>query len=270
MILNNKLISCVAERGCREGEAGTCNREDQRWSSCQYCHCPAVRSPGYGRSVQYMDPACCCGIDSTDCICCWLPVDYVFCVAIFAGFWSFTEFEKSKSCKSFWWCLLPKSIMWVKEYYSYPWIEWDFSLGVGNLWFSVGFFLHTISIISFHLWCMLKGSVWIWMKEQPVLVHWGQTHFSTSWQNEFDLQWTNIECSLFKPPHYLQACTKNLPNMEVRRFTTYLPENSAMCTVELRCSYNQETRFWHDESYLIFIGCRKVQKLHVSFAMPTF
>ena len=24
--------------------------------------------------------------------------------------------------------------------------------------------LHTISIISFHLWCMLGGSVWIWMK----------------------------------------------------------------------------------------------------------
>jgi hypothetical protein len=41
-----------------------------------------------------MDPACCCGIDSTDCICCWLPVDYVFCVAIFAGFWSFIKFEK--------------------------------------------------------------------------------------------------------------------------------------------------------------------------------
>ena len=23
--------------------------------------------------------------------------------------------------------------------------------------------------------------------------------------------WTNIECSMFKPPHYLHACTKNLP-----------------------------------------------------------
>ena len=33
-------------------------------------------------------------------------------------------------------------------------------------------------------------------------------------QIEFDHQWTNIECSLSKPPHYLQACTKNLTNME--------------------------------------------------------
>ena len=28
------------------------------------------------------------------------------------------------------------------------------------------------------------------------------------------LNWTDIECSLFKPAHYLQACTKNLPNLE--------------------------------------------------------
>jgi hypothetical protein len=32
--------------------------------------------------------------------------------------------------------------------------------------------------------------------------------------NEFDPSWTDIECSLVKPPHYLHACTKNLPNMK--------------------------------------------------------
>ena len=33
--------------------------------------------------------------------------------------------------------------------------------------------LHTKSIISYHLWCMLRDSVWIWMKSNLFLVHWG-------------------------------------------------------------------------------------------------
>ena len=40
----------------------------------------------------------------------------------------------------------------------------------------------------------------------------GQAHLLAC-QNEFDPQWTDINCSLLKPPHWLQACTKNLPNM---------------------------------------------------------
>ena len=43
---------------------------------------------------------------------------------------------------------------------SYPLIQLDISLRVGPLWFSISC-LHTISIISFHLWCILGGSVWI-------------------------------------------------------------------------------------------------------------
>ena len=76
--------------------------------------------------------------------------------------------------------------------------------------------LHKISIIAFHLWCMLGGSVWIWMKSNLFRFIEGQTHFSTSWHAKLSLtlNWTNIGCSSFKPPHYLQACTKNLPNME--------------------------------------------------------
>ena len=31
---------------------------------------------------------------------------------------------------------------------------------------------------------------------------------------------TDLECSSFKPPHYLQACTKNFPNMEGLVFKT--------------------------------------------------
>ena len=45
----------------------------------------------------------------------------------------------------------------------------------------------------------------------------GQSHFSTSWHADmsFGPQWTNIDGSLFKPPHYLQVFVANLPNMEV-------------------------------------------------------
>ena len=32
--------------------------------------------------------------------------------------------------------------------------------------------------------------------------------------HEFGPQRTNIQCSLFKPPHWFQPCTKNSPNME--------------------------------------------------------
>jgi hypothetical protein len=43
---------------------------------------------------------------------------------------------------------------------------------------------------------------------------------------EFDLQWTNIECSSFKPPQYLHASTVNLPNMEdaMGKTTGFWPE----------------------------------------------
>jgi hypothetical protein len=54
------------------------------------------------------------------------------------------------------------------------------------------------------------------------------TILSTSWHgkiNEFDPP-SDIECSLYKPPHYLHACTKNLSNMEgfVSKTTNFLPK----------------------------------------------
>ena len=73
-----------------------------------------------------------------------------------------------------------------------------------------------MSMISFHLWCTLWSSVWIWMKSNLLRLVESQTHFSNSWhaKNEFDVYWADLECSLFKPPYYLQACTAYLPNME--------------------------------------------------------
>ena len=50
-------------------------------------------------------------------------------------------------------------------------------------------------------------------------------HAKRCW-NKFGPSWTDIECSLFKPSHYLHACTKNLPNMEdfVSKTTNSLPK----------------------------------------------
>jgi hypothetical protein len=50
--------------------------------------------------------------------------------------------------------------------------------------------LHTISIFSFHLWCMLRGIVWIWMKSN-LFRSLGPNSFSVPLvcQNEFDSPW---------------------------------------------------------------------------------
>jgi hypothetical protein len=53
-------------------------------------------------------------------------------------------------------------------------------------------------------------------EEQHILVYQGQLHFSTSWHAKMSLTLNEaiIEHSLLKLPHYLQACTAILPNME--------------------------------------------------------
>lgn len=49
-------------------------------------------------------------------------------------------------------------VSFLERIWSYSWTQWDFMLGVGSLWFSMGF-LHKVSIISFLLWCMLGASI---------------------------------------------------------------------------------------------------------------
>ena len=63
----------------------------------------------------------------------------------------------------------------------------------------------------FHLWYMLGGIAWIWMKTNTFQFNKRQTHFSTSFpcQNEFDPKWNDTEC-----PQNLQARTTNIPNIE--------------------------------------------------------
>ena len=51
-------------------------------------------------------------------------------------------------------------------------------------------------------------------EEQPISVHVRAKLIFRDAKNESSPQCTDIECSLFKPPHHLQACTENVPNME--------------------------------------------------------
>ena len=63
---------------------------------------------------------------------------------------------------------------------------------------------------------MLAGKCLNLNEEQLISVVWEpESFYSTSLAcpNEFDPQWTLIECSLSKPPHYLQVCTENVPIM---------------------------------------------------------
>jgi len=61
--------------------------------------------------------------------------------------------------------------------------------------------LRWTSILSFHLWCILVDSIWIWIKINLFRFIEGQPNSSEhhlACQNGFDPQWTTIECSLLK------------------------------------------------------------------------
>ena len=63
---------------------------------------------------------------------------------------------------------------------------------------------------------MLRGSLCIWTKSNLFRSIKDQTHISNSLacQIVFNVLWTDLECSSFKSPHYPQACTIYLLNME--------------------------------------------------------
>ena len=78
------------------------------------------------------------------------------------------------------------------------------------------------SRISFHLWCMLGGSGWIWMmsnmfcsmRAKLIVVPLGMP----KWVGP---QCIDIECIFIKPLHqFLQVSTKHLSNMERVAYTT--------------------------------------------------
>ena len=68
----------------------------------------------------------------------------------------------------------------------------------------------------------------------------GQTHLSTSWHTKMSLTFNELieNVLLVKPPHYLQACTENLPNMEcvVCKITNSQPK--VMLSLRLTLMYS--------------------------------
>ena len=77
-----------------------------------------------------------------------------------------------------------------------------------SLWFLIGCFSH-ISIISFHLWCMLGGSDSEWratcfgsLRAKLILAPLGMP-------NQVQLLIKQYRSPSFKPPHYLQTWTQN-------------------------------------------------------------
>ena len=79
--------------------------------------------------------------------------------------------------------------------------------------------------------CVLGGSVEVWTKNILYQFTGAKLIFSTANTCQEVLkwlwpQWTNIECSFFKPLNQLHACTENLPNMarNVCKTTSSRPE----------------------------------------------
>jgi len=112
--------------------------------------------------------------------------------------WSCLPWENVACCQCYWfelYCLGSKLAIWVGALgllnlhkdngvtlllngpFGKESVLYDFSLVA----------LHTISIFSFHLWCMLRGIVWIWMKSN-LFRSLGPNSFSVPLvcQNEFD------------------------------------------------------------------------------------
>ena len=83
--------------------------------------------------------------------------------------------------------------------------------------------------------------------------------------------WPNIEYSSFKPPHYLQACTKNLPNMEgVGVYETTNSQPKGMLT--LMMYFNISASMWNQcwwymnlEVYGVVVKVLIAKKISVIF-----
>jgi hypothetical protein len=73
---------------------------------------------------------------------------------------------------------LTRSPFWLlsKNQLRYSLIQWGVSAGVGPPWYCT-VCLHTKSIISFHLWCLLRGKCLNWTKR--AMVHWHAKMSST-------------------------------------------------------------------------------------------
>ena len=113
----------------------------------------------------------------------------VWVISIVLHGWKTRKFTKFKSFD-------PSNLVHIRVFFIN---QWDFLSAFDPLWFPIGC-LHTMSISSFHLGCMHRGSsVWIWTKRNPFWFIEGQTHPSTSWHAKISLTLNepikNVPCS---------------------------------------------------------------------------
>ena len=136
-------------------------------------------------------------------------------------------------------------------------VQNQWASGVGGLWYPIGF-LPKNSLFSSHLWRMLTGSLWNWMKA---------THFGSlraklilallACQNEFDPQWTGI--GLF----FVQTST--LPaSMHQLKSPIIWKDESVICSTingwKLNCTLHIlaciiQHKLWHLNEVLQLSGC---------------
>ena len=68
--------------------------------------------------------------------------------------------------------------------------------------------------IFFHLWCMLRGGVWLWMKRNLFQFMEGQIQFSTSWHAKMSLIYN-------KPKKNVLHCKCHAASKHALKFTKY-------------------------------------------------
>ena len=135
-----------------------------------------------------------------------------------------------------WWWMCTNGVIQIVVYSSIiirviP-TQWALLSGVCPLWILSGCFASNIDNffpLVVHAWRYCLNTI----EEQPILVHRGLNLFYDllAYQNEFNPQCPKMDCSLCKPPHYLRACTKSIPNKEGVVFKT---SNSTKSPIELK------------------------------------
>ena len=84
-------------------------------------------------------------------------------------------------------------------------------------------------------------------------------------QDEFDPQWNSIECSPFKPSHYLQSCIENLLNMKgvVCKTTNFWPKVKFR-RITLLCKHQRRlSSLWTPFSIpVVYCWCDLLRLLH--------
>jgi hypothetical protein len=148
------------------------------------------------------------------------------------------------------------------------------------------FFSYTITLISFHLWWLLGGSVWIWMRKKLLWFIEGQTHINTFWHTNMSLNHNEprendlVQTSTL-PPSMHQKLTEGgrcwvQNNPPLTKFLFELIDNSNLNQLlAFMLVITNKLCYWHIATLLVLLcivagGPRTVflfdlYSLHVSF-----